>query len=131
MKIAEIGSGDGYSLYALEINDKYPVKEYLETLDEKSLKQFLALFEHIYSQGPPTNERKFRRIFDKIYELKIYSGGRILCFIPDESLPKSLILTHGFPKPPKKTLQREAKRTNKYRSDFIEYVNKNKNIIVE
>ena len=131
MKIAEIGSGDGYSLYALEINGEYPVQEYLKTLDDKSQKQFFALFRHIYSQGLPTNTRKFRHLGDQIYELKIRSGGRILCFIPDDILPKSLILTHGFHKPQKKTLQRETKKAKQYRTALNEYVKKNKKLILE
>lgn len=131
MKIAEIGSGDGYSLYAIEINGEYPVQEYLETIDDKSLKQFLVLFDYIYSKGPPSNIRKFRHLEDQIYELKTYSGGRILCFSPEDTIPKSLILTHGFPKPSKKILKREINKTKKYRSDFNEFVKQNKKLIVE
>lgn len=130
MKLAEIGTGSGKSLYAIESKGNCPVKEYLDLLDNISLKQFLALFDWIINQGPPSNIRKYRHVGSQIYELKIRSGGRILCFSSDDVLPESLILTHGFPKPQKKVLQREIAKALKYKSDLEIQIKKNKKIII-
>lgn len=41
MQLVEIGTGSGKSLYVIDKNGNCLVKEYLEDLDEISLKQFL------------------------------------------------------------------------------------------
>ena len=98
----------GYNIYAIVLNKECQVQDYIEKLDDKDRTQILALFQLVLTKGPPKNELKFKNLGDKIYELKTPRGVRILCFFADSRHPRSLILTHGFFKPPKKKLKRET-----------------------
>jgi len=123
MQIAKFAEGH-YSLYLLVLEGVAPVKEYLNGLREKEEKQFFNLFERILHHGPPKNEEKFRHIGDEIYELKVGSGHRILCFFAGSALPRALILTHGFRKPGKRVLQREKQKALGWKTlNNIEIVN--------
>ena len=120
MFIAELQSGPLYNLFAVVINDTCLVQNYIDSLEVKQQKQLFALFKRILEHGPPKDERKFKHIGDKIYELKTRSGVRVLCFSGGAFLPKSLILTHGFDKPGKKQLRREKEKAINLRKDYFE-----------
>ena len=120
MDIIQLDSGKAFDLYALLINDKCQVKEYISNLDKINQKQIFVLFTHILEKGPPSNIQKFIYIGDGIYELKTWRGVRILSFYGDPKLPKSLILTHGFPKPKKKKLDNEKAKAVKWCKEYSE-----------
>jgi phage-related protein len=102
-----------YDLYLLVLEGTAPVREYLHGLDEDVQKKFFNRFKRILEHGPPTNEEQFRNLGDKIYEIKVHTGPghRILCFFAGPALPRTLILTHGFPKPGSKKALRHEKET--------------------
>jgi hypothetical protein len=91
----------------------------METLNDKDRSQILALFQLVFTKGPPKNELKFRNLGNQIYELKTPRGVRMLCFFGDSHHPSSLILTHGFFKPPKKKLQREINKALNFRKEYL------------
>ena len=105
-------TGKGYSLYSLVENNSCVIKEFIQGLDDRDVKQIMSLFQLILCDGIPHSEQKFRGIGDDIYELKTRSGVRILCFFGGRFLPRALILTHGFPKPKRNILVREKKRAS-------------------
>jgi len=78
---------------------------------------------------PPAHEcglsacEKFRHIGDDIYELKTNLGIRILCFFATDFLRRSLILTHGFPKPKRVQLDREKAKALKIKAKRFKIVN--------
>ena len=110
MDVVELFSGREYYLYGVIKNYKCPVREYIDSLDEKDKKQIIALILFIANNGIPQDKRKFNYIGDKIYELKTHRGVRILCFKGTPVLYKSLILTHGFKKPKNRVLMKEKEK---------------------
>lgn len=124
MHINKILSGSIFDIYGLAIGDLCPVQEYLLSLDLKDQKQITALITFIAENGPPTNIEKFKPLGEGIFELKTRSGIRILSFFGGSSLPRSLILTHGFPKPKPRTLQQEIRKAVKWRKEYFRLINK-------
>jgi len=120
MFITELYSGRLFSLYAVVINNTCLVQNYIDSLEEKYQSQLFALFNRILEHGPPNDERKFRPIGDKIFELKTRSGIRILCFYGGSFLRQTLILTHGFDKAGKRILRREKEKAINYRKEYFE-----------
>ena len=120
MFITELQSGLRFNLYAVVINDTCLVQNYIDSLEDKQQRQLFSLFNLILEHGPPKDERKFKHIDDKIYQLKTRSGVRILCFFGGSFLPKSLILTHGFDKPGKRILKREKEKAISWRKEYFE-----------
>lgn len=118
MYIIRLMSGKAFDLYAVELNNKCQVREYISNLDAINQKQIFSLFEFILEKGPPTNIRKFNNIGDDIYELKTRRGTRILCFYGDPKLSRSLILTHGFHKPKKRQLADEKAKAVKWHKEY-------------
>ena len=103
MDITQLAEGPALALYAVVSKGSCPVLEYISALNDKEQKQVIALLEWLPAHGPPHNKEKFRHLGDDIYELKTNLGIRILCFFGGDFPRKSLILTHGFPKPKKNT----------------------------
>jgi len=118
--IAETINGPNFTLYSIVVENRCYVEEFVANLEEKDLKQVLTLFELIATTGPPHNEEKFRDIGEKIFELKTRRGVRILGFFAGPTLPKSLILTHGFYKPHNKILVRERDKAVKWRKEYFD-----------
>ena len=70
MYINILGSGEAFDLYAIELNNKCQVREYISNLDEIDQKQIISLFNRILENGPPSYRQKVNYIGDYIYELK-------------------------------------------------------------
>jgi phage-related protein len=119
MYITKLGSGKSFDLYALVVNEEHQVQEYILSLEDKDQTQVFALFNFILEKGPPHNIQKFRNIGNEIYELKTWRGVRLLSFFGGSSLPRSLILAHGFFKPGNKELARAKKKAVKLRKEFL------------
>jgi phage-related protein len=131
MHIIRLYSGRAFDLYAIELSNKCQVREYLSNLDKRNETQIFSLFNSILENGPPSNERKFNHIGDGIYELKTRLGVRILSFFGDSRLPRSLILTHGFPKPKPRQLENEKTKALKWRKEYLKTADIKKIISLE
>ena len=131
MHIIKLYSGNVFDLYAVVINNKCQVSEYIANLDKINETQIFALFDHILENGPPPNKQKFNYIGNDIYELKTWRGVRILSFYGDLNLPRSLILTHGFPKPKNKQLLNEKAKAVKWHKEYLGISDIKKIIIME
>lgn len=126
MDIIKLDSGKTFDLYALVVNEECQVQEYISSLEDKCQTQVFTLFNFILEKGPPHNEQKFRNIGDEIYELKTWRGARFLSFFGGSSLPRSLILTHGFSKPKPRGLAREKKKAVKWQKEYFRIAYNNK-----
>jgi len=124
MIIKRICSGPAFDIYAIKVSKNCQVQEYISGLELGDQKQIVALINFISEKGPPTNKEKFNPIGDSIYELKTPNGIRVLSFFGGSGLPKSLILTHGFPKPKKRSLAQEKKKAVAWRKEYFRLINK-------
>ncbi len=104
MAIELLRSGEALNLYALVVNEKCLIRDFINSLENRSKKQVFKLIEQRADRLNLFDEQKFRPIGDDIFELKTRGGVRILCFWGGKRV---LILTHGFPKPTKKVLSTE------------------------
>lgn len=129
MYVTKLLSGPVFSIYAIGIEGECLARDYIFSLDEKNEKQIFFLLKSISENGLPTNEEKFRSLGDSIFELKTRGGTRVLSFFGAPSLPRSLILTHGFPKPKKKILQREKERAVGWHKEYFQIPNIKERII--
>lgn len=120
IKLIADANPPGFKLYGLFANNVCIVTDYIDSLEEKDQKQVTNLFKHITSIGLPRNKEKFRDVNDGIFELKTRRGVRILSFSGGPGLPRSLILTHGFPKPNKKIFNREKAKALRWYKEFVE-----------
>jgi len=120
MDIAEIISGPQFTFYAIVDDNRCYVEEFVTNLEKKDLKQLLNSYEKIVTIGLSHNEEKFRGIGGKIFELKTRRGVRLLGFFAGSSLPKSIILTHGFFKPHNRILIRERDKAVKWRKEYFD-----------
>jgi len=111
--LEKLDSGKAFSLHALIVDGQCFVRDFIDGLPKEDKVQIFALFKLILDNGPPKNERKFRSLGEKIFELKTRRGVRILCFFGESNFPNSLILTHGFRKPKRNQLRNEKKRALK------------------
>jgi len=129
-KLLSRSGPSGFDIYAIVTNDVCIVWEYISTLVEEDKKKILLLLNSISSNGIPHSEYKFKFLGDDIFELKTSGGTRILCFFGGSSLPRSLILTHGFNKPKRKILQREKEKALEWRKEYFEITDINEKIII-
>jgi len=118
MKITRILSGTKCELYALVINGKCLIIDFVASLDEKDQKQTFALLKLVCETGPPKNKEKFRNIGDRLYELKTRGGVRILSFFAGPPLRKALILTHGFKKSGRRIFARQREKAAAWLKEF-------------
>jgi len=119
-KLLSRSNPSGFDIYAIVINNLCPVWEYISNLVEEEKKRILFLLNSIIGSGIPHSEYKFKPLGDGIFELKSRGGTRVLCFFGGSSLPRSLVLTHGFSKPQRKVLLREKKRAIGWFKEYAE-----------
>ena len=108
--LAEAAQRNGFSLYGLVVEGVCLVQTFIESLPGFDQIQVMNLFKGIINVGLPKSEYKFRHLGDEIYELKTRNGVRVLGFFGPSFMRKTIILTHGFPKPKKNILKREKRK---------------------
>ena len=115
MAIELLRSGEALNLYALVVNGKCLIRDFINSLENRPKKQVVKLLEQRANRLDLFDDQKFRYIGDDIFELKTRSGVRILCFWSGQ---RTLILTHGFSKPTKKVLQIEKAKAIKWLKEY-------------
>ena len=121
MEAKRLRQGEKYDIFAISIDEKIEVVEFIDSLDDANLKQLFSILERTKDHGPPTDESKYRGLGDGIYEIKTHSGSgfRVLCFNATINRKRALILTHGFPKPKKNQLNREKRKAVDIRNKYF------------
>ncbi len=110
--------GAGFDVY--ENGDEIPVKEFLDSLDDKMRAKFLMEIKLLEEKGNQLREPYSKPLGDGIFELRAKVGtdiSRVLYFFYYQG---RIILTHGFIKKAQKTPPSEIEKAKKYRKDFIE-----------
>lgn len=103
-----------------ENGDEIPVKEFLDSLDDKMRAKFLMEIKLLEEKGNQLREPYSKPLGDGIFELRAKVGtdiSRVLYFFYYEG---RIILTHGFVKKTQKTPPSEFLKAKQYKKDFIE-----------
>lgn len=103
-----------------ENGDEIPVKEFLDSLDDKMRAKFSMEIKLLEEKGNELREPYSKPLGDGIFELRAKVGtdiSRVLYFFYYQG---RIILTHGFVKKAQKTPPSEIEKAKKYRKDFIE-----------
>lgn len=103
-----------------EREDEIPVKEFLDSLDNKMRAKFLMEIKLLEEKGNQLREPYSKPLGDGIFELRAKVGtdiSRVLYFFYHQG---RIILTHGFVKKSQKTPPSEIEKAKRYRKDFME-----------
>lgn len=109
--------GEELILYALVVNKKRLIRDFIDGLEVDDKKQVVNSLKQRANRSQIHNQQHFRSLGDDIFELKTRNGIRILCFWAGKS---KLVLTHGFFKPPPKTLKQEKEKALKWLKEYRE-----------
>lgn len=97
-----------------------PVKEFLDSLDNKMRAKFIMEIKLLEEKGNELREPYSKPLEDGIFELRAKVGtdiSRVLYFFYYEG---RIILTNGFIKKTQKTPKSEIQKAKQYRKDFLE-----------
>ena len=101
--------------YARRLHGDRPAKDYIENLQRQDQATLARSFKQLVDTGKIINEQKFKKLREKIWEFKTYSGIRVLCF----QQGKSWLLTHGFKKQSGKAPPRQIERAEVIRNEHL------------
>lgn len=113
--IEKLLDGKELILYALVVNKKCLIRDFINSLEDQDKKQVTNLLKQRADRFHIHNEQQFRPLGNEIFELKTRGGVRILCFWDGQ---RKLVLTHGFFKPPKKLLKKEIEKAIKWLKEY-------------
>ena len=113
--ITIIRSGKRLDIYAITVQDKCPVIEFIDALEEPSQKKIIALLNYTADNGTPGNPKKFKKLEKDIWEFKSYQA-RILCFFDKGRM---IITTQGFIKKKGKTPREQIEKARKLRNEYF------------
>ena len=114
-------------LYETE-NGNIPVEEFLKMLDVKMRAKLLGIIKILQEKGNRLREPYSKHLDDGIFELRGKVGSDISRVLYFFYYNKKIILTNGFIKKTQKTPKTEIDKAKKYRSDYLERIDKNEKI---
>ncbi len=103
-----------------QANCHVPVKDYLETLDEKYQAKIIAYIELLRAHGGRLHEPYAKQIKGSIWELRVDFGrlaSRMFYFL---SVGKRIVLLHAFMKKTAKTPLREIEKAEQYYHEYLQ-----------
>lgn len=109
--------GEELILYALVVNKKCLIRDFISGLEVDDKNQVLNALNQRANRSQMHNQQHFRSLGGDIFELKTRNGIRILCFWAG---PRKLVLTHGFFKPHPKVLKQEKEKAIKWLKEYRE-----------
>lgn len=108
-----------YEIYFYETpKGECPVREFLNSLDNKMLAKALRTIDLLEMNGPELRAPYSKHLRNGIFELRVRSGNnntRIMYFF---YVGKKVILTNGFMKKTQKTPEKELTVAEKYKREF-------------
>jgi phage-related protein len=107
--------GEEFILYALVVNKKCLIRDFISELEESDKKQVINLLKQRADRSHIYNQQHFRTLGDEILELKTRNGIRILCFWAGAG---KLVITHGFFKSHPKMLKQEKEKSLRWLKEF-------------
>ena len=109
-------------------NGNIPVEEFLKMLDVKMRAKLLGIIKIHQEKGNRLREPYSKHLDDGIFELRGKVGSDISRVLYFFYYNKKIILTNGFIKKTQKTPKTEIDKAKKYRSDYLERIDKNEKI---
>ena len=109
-------------------NENIPVEEFLKMLDVKMRAKLLGIIKILQEKGNRLREPYSKHLDDGIFELRGKVGSDISRVLYFFYYNKKIILTNGFIKKTQKTPKTEIDKAKKYRSDYLERIDKNEKI---
>ena len=109
-------------------NGNIPVEEFLKMLDVKMRAKLLWIIKILQEKGNRLREPYSKHLDDGIFELRGKVGSDISRVLYFFYYNKKIILTNGFIKKTQKTPKTEIDKAKKYRSDYLERIDKNEKI---
>ena len=109
-------------------NGNIPVEEFLNMLDVKMRAKLLGIIKILQEKGNRLREPYSKHLDDGIFELRGKVGSDISRVLYYFYYNKKIILTNGFIKKTQKTPKTEIDKAKKYRSDYLERIDKNEKI---
>ena len=100
-------------------NGREPVREFLDSLDDKMRAKMLREIALLAANGPELREPDSKNIGDGIFELRARSGSDITRVLYFFFVGRRAILTNGFIKKTQKTPKAEKERALRYRVEYI------------
>ena len=104
----------------------YPAEEFILSQDVKMKAKLFKLLELLELKGNELREPYSRILDDGIFELRAIQGTNITRILYFFVVGRKIILTHGFVKKTQKTPPSEIETAKKYRSEFINRKEQNK-----
>ena len=100
-------------------NGREPVREFLDSLDDKMRAKMLREIALLAANGPELREPDSKNIGDGIFELRARSGSDITRVLYFFFVGRRAILTNGFVKKTQKTPESEKERALRYRAEYF------------
>ena len=107
-----------------ENGDEIPVKEFLDSLDDKMRAKFSMEIKLLEEKGNQLREPYSKPIDDGIFEIRCKVGNNITRVLYFFYYERKIILTNGFIKKTQKTPPEEIKLAKERRADFKERMGK-------
>ena len=98
---------------------KEPVKEFLDSLDDKMAAKLIGLMEVLEEKGTELRKPYSEHLDDGIFELRCKQGSNITRVLYFFYVGKKIIATNGFVKKTQKTPPREIKLAKERRADWL------------
>ncbi|MCL1903477.1 MAG: type II toxin-antitoxin system RelE/ParE family toxin [Oscillospiraceae bacterium] len=118
------------NIFEVEYYDKpdgtYPAEEFILAQDVKMRAKLFKLLELLELKGNELREPYSKFLDDGIFEIRAIQGTNITRVLYFFVVGRKIILTHGFVKKTQKTPQSEIETAKKYRSEFINRKEQNK-----
>lgn len=96
-----------------------PVREFLDSLDEKMLAKLLGTISLLETNGTQLREPYSKPLGDGIFELRAKQSSNITRVLYFFVVGRQVILTNGFVKKTQKTPPEEIALAQKYRADYL------------
>ena len=96
-----------------------PVREFLDTLDDKMLAKLLGTISLLETNGTQLREPYSKPLGDGIFELRAKQSSNITRVLYFFVVGRRVILTNGFIKKTQKTPSEEIALAQKYRADYL------------
>lgn len=98
---------------------KEPVKEFLDSLDDKMAAKLIGLMEVLEEKGTELRKPYSEHLEDGIFELRCKQGSNITRELYFFYVGKKIIATNGFVKKTQKTPPREIKLAKERRAEWL------------
>lgn len=102
-----------------QANGACPVREFLDSLDNKLRAKLLRTIELLEQNGNELREPYSKYLGDGVFELRVKQGSDIARTLYFFVIEHKIVLTNGFLKKTQKTPKSEIELARRYRKDYL------------